>query len=646
MSAKKASVKKTAPGKQKTNNSTSITSSGSLGMITWLSVLAIILPVIFSRTTFEPVVSIRYLLLSLFVVVFILYYFIIRKVKIRTYQPPLLKLLFFTAIALCLWTLITMFSAINFKESFFEASRTVLNLIFLFVVLIIVSYDKEHLSRLCKVLVIMALVHSFIGILQYYDLAFMNLRGNYKPYGLMANRTLYGSAQALLLPFSIYILFTSKKLWKYISSTSILALTISILLSQTRSAWLSTASIIILSLLLVIIFLPAIRKTWIIGTITYILAVIVIVSFFFLSDEKGNLSQVLREKGTTLSQPLSETSEENTAVKTANERLVIWRKTLSLIKDHKLTGVGPGNWKVGIQAYGNSGLVNEYGFYVLDHAHNVYLQIASETGVTGIIIFLSFWLMLFFIALKTIKKLQEQKEKILIILMLAGIVGFAIDGMFSFPMERIEHTFYLILMAGIILGYYYASFNIKKETTNLQKWSFTPLLICSFILFISKERYDFDKHFYKIKQFNLLKQYSDVITEAKEVTTSFASLNETGDPIEMYTAMAYKELKQYDKALEEVNKAKKNHPYNARVYNTLGTIYTETQNFKMAIAAYTKALSITPKFDVVLKNLAINYYNNQEYAKCLEVLNKVNIENEPVLLQVKNTALQLVSKNK
>jgi O-antigen ligase len=645
MGSKKRNIEKGGIEKQKTNNKKTA-SQPSNGMMIWFIILSLVLPVIYTVSTFDPVISIRYLILCIFVVLFIIYYFILRKISFALVPAPLLKVLFFIALAFSIWNIVTMYTAINFKESFFETSRTVLNFIFLFLVMVAVDKDKNNLNALCKTLVIMAIFQSMAGILQYYDLGFTKLKGNYKPYGFMANRNLFGSAQALLFPFAIYLLAVGSKTWKYVSGVALAGLTISVLLSQTRSAWLSAAAIVILSLVLIIIFLPEYRKKWIIGTLSYAAATAAIVFVFIINDTEGKLAESLKERGATLSQSISDTPVETQAISTANERLVIWGKTQSLINDHKLLGVGPANWKVGIQAYGNKGLINEYGFYVLDHCHNIYLQIAAETGIPGLLLFLSFWILLAIIALLVIKKSSEQKDKILVSVLLAGITGFAIDGMFSFPLERIEHSFYLFLMGGIILGFYYSLYNNPKTKTVTGKWAFFPLALGIVILYIAKEEFVFDRHFYNIIVANRTAQYQDVISEAEEVRAPFSSLNETGNPVELYKAMAYKELKQYDKALVEINKARKQHPHNARVYNTLGTIYTETQNFTSAIDAYKKALEIAPKFDVVLKNLAINYYNTKEYAKCVEILNTLDITHEPILLQVKNASIQYLQLNK
>ena len=59
--------------------------------------------------------------------------------------------------------------------------------------------------------------------------------------------------------------------------------------------------------------------------------------------------------------------------------------------------------------------------------------------------------------LKVVLKPAHETQRILVILMLAGLAAFATDSMFSFPTERIEHMLYVMLMAGIILGSFIAN---------------------------------------------------------------------------------------------------------------------------------------------------------------------------------------------
>ena len=60
-------------------------------------------------------------------------------------------------------------------------------------------------------------------------------------------------------------------------------------------------------------------------------------------------------------------------------RTTIWKDTLHLVREYPLTGTGLGTFGVAFRRY-QTDLVNGY----VDHAHNDYLEFASETGVPGL----------------------------------------------------------------------------------------------------------------------------------------------------------------------------------------------------------------------------------------------------------------------
>lgn len=71
---------------------------------------------------------------------------------------------------------------------------------------------------------------------------------------------------------------------------------------------------------------------------------------------------------------------------TANPRIRIWAKTPSIVADHFVLGVGEGSYAAVSPRYG---LVNDDGT-PFEHAHNLFLTIAAETGLIGLAAFL--WL--------------------------------------------------------------------------------------------------------------------------------------------------------------------------------------------------------------------------------------------------------------
>jgi len=608
-------------------------STGWNSMTNWLAGLLLIISFIYSRTPLDTGLAPRYIFLSGFILLFVLYFFAWRK-RVVTTPSFLIKLIFITGAAFAVWNLLGLFSAINYHEGYYEMSRHLLHLVLFFIVLQAVIQEPGKLKSIFYVLTIVALLHSLVGILQFYELAFTQLPGNYKPYGFMTNRNLFGSAQALLLPFAIYTFYAASRTWKIISAFAISGIFVSLVLSLTRSSWLSGFAILSGAAILVLIFVPTMRKKWMLGTLAAASVIALIVAILILPNKESELAGSVKERAASLA-----TNSSATTIAGANiaERLKIWKKTAKMIGDHPLLGVGAGNWKVVIPSYGLDSTVFAKGYYAPDRVHNVYLQIASESGIPGAIFYFGFWLIIVWTGFSLLRKINNENKKIIVILMLAGLSAVAVDAMFSFPNERIEHSVYMILMAGIIVGLY------VQETLGAGYKIVAPkriLLIflaavSAFNLFLAKKKLDFEKHLMRAVSYNDQKQFPQTLDEAKQGTNEFFTIDITGNPLEMYSGIAYKELKNFDAATSDFKKAVAYSPYNCRIYNNRAILYWELKQLQNSINDYNKALLYAPEFETVLKNLAFTYYQAGQYKECIETINKMK-ERDVMTIDVLN----------
>lgn len=75
------------------------------------------------------------------------------------------------------------------------------------------------------------------------------------------------------------------------------------------------------------------------------------------------------------------------------ERTYIWESAIAMTKEHPLFGVGKGNWGKEAKEKYFPRIEREYNYKLppFGHAHNSYLTWASETGLIGLALSLSFW---------------------------------------------------------------------------------------------------------------------------------------------------------------------------------------------------------------------------------------------------------------
>ena len=618
--------------------------TGINSMINWLSVLLLILPFLYSESVLDTAVSVRYIFLCAFILFFVLYFFAWQKKPVAV-LPSLIRIVFITGAAFAVWSLLSLTAAINYHEGYYEVSRYLLHLILLFIIMTAVMQESEKLLKICCVVTLVALLQGIIGILQFYDIAFTRLPGNYKPYGFMTNRNLFGSAQALALPFAIYVFYAGKKTWKIVGASSFAVIIISLVLSQTRAAWLSGIAVLIASTILVLIFIPALRKKWMLSSLAAIAVIAAIVSLLIMTDKESSLARSVKERAASLAVKTSSGSEAEVNI---TERLKLLKKTMTMIGDHPVTGVGAGNWKVMIPSYGLDSTVYGKGIVAPDRVHNMYLQVASETGVPGAIFYFAMWLIIAWIGFLMIRNINDNNKKVLLILMLAGFAAIAVDSLFSFAPERIEHSLYMLLMAGIILGLYAkesGTVNIKMNAA--KKIVLVPvILFILFNLFLGKKKYDFEKHLKLAVFYNESKRFAETIDEVQKGKNTFFTIDIIGNPLELYSGVAYKELKNYDAAIREFKTAAAYNPYNNRTYNNWATVYWDLKEYRTAIDNYKKALAYAPEFETILKNLAMTYYYSGDYTACIETIEKLKIEKDPLLINVLNECRRKLAEKK
>lgn len=599
----------------------------------WLIVLILMMPITYSTDVLDTALVPRYIFLCWFLLLTTIYFFFLRNQNFNFSSDRLLKLVFGAAVAYGLWASVTLLFAINPAEGYYEVCRHFLNIILLFSITLAVREEGTAVLKLCKALTLMAIIQSFVGILQNYDLAFNYLPGNFKPYGLMANRNLFGSGQMYLLPFSIFLLHQGNRTWKYISVIAIAGLATSILLSQTRSAWLGTIVVFSVSLILMSIFSPGERKKWLMGSAISLLVIAVLLSLVLFTDREGTLTQSVKERAVSMTGPAESAMVGSASIK---DRLAVWRQTTKMIQEYPVAGVGVGNWRIGVLKYGTEGTSWSNGLISPDRPHNVYLLAASETGLIGAFLYFGMWVLVAVVGFKGILRSQSDTQKVMLILMLAGLGAFAVDSMFSFPTERIEHTLYILVMAGIILGSYARKLVLREQQdrTKQKRLGMVMLAVIAVNLLMGFAKSSFEKHASLVFAYYKAARYQEIIVEAEAGKSSLVTLNLHGHALEFFSAEAYRMLKQYDKALVECNKAKAFHPYSGKVLITLGNIYTDMGQYEKALPVYEQAKSITPEDQAVLRNLAAVYFQVGNYKESMRNFEKLKREGDPYLEQL------------
>ena len=176
-------------------------------------------------------------------------------------------------------------------------------------------------------------------------------------------------------------------------------------LSLSRGAWLGAAAAVGAMIAL------APRRLWIgLG-----LAGVAVVALIALSSA-GLLPATISDRLADATDLLNIRDVRGVPINDANyaliERQAHWQAAVNMLTEHPWTGVGFSNYQ---PAYEQYRLLNWP--MPLGHAHNIYLNVAAETGLPGLTAYLSLWGTIFVVTFRTLRRAHGFERALIIGLM-------------------------------------------------------------------------------------------------------------------------------------------------------------------------------------------------------------------------------------
>ena len=199
-----------------------------------------------------------------------------------------------------------------------------------------------------------------------------------RAYGTFEQPNPFAGYLALQLPFALAGLVVWRGVRQWASTALVFLILAGLGLSLSRGGWLAGISGSVIVLWMLRASLP---RTFLRVGLT---ALVVVATVFLVGGRSlvpdGPLSVLRGEKDVI--EIVSSPSDANFAV---TQRLAFWIAGARMAADRPLTGVGAGNFDESYRDY-NIGLWGES----LGHAHNLYLNLAAETGFVGVGLFVAF----------------------------------------------------------------------------------------------------------------------------------------------------------------------------------------------------------------------------------------------------------------
>lgn len=137
---------------------------------------------------------------------------------------------------------------------------------------------------------------------------------------------------------------------------------------------------------------------------------------------------------------------ENESNTTIVERTTLWRNSYNTMNRAAIFGKGASQWPIEYLSQGYPKIYRARELNVLfQRPHNEFIRIYFEFGILGLIA-LSFGLSYILTTTYTLAKSRKSLN-----IVFSGLIGFIVPMTFSFPLERVEHTFLLMVLCLITL---------------------------------------------------------------------------------------------------------------------------------------------------------------------------------------------------
>ena len=293
-----------------------------------------------------------------------------------------------------------------------------------------------------------------------------------------------------------------------------------------------------------------------------------------------------------------------------NERIRIWGNSLELWQESLFLGHGSGDWKIEILRTPLQFTQAEGGTVFFQRAHNDFLQIAVENGFLGLLLFLVFFVLSFFLLFKSTINNGSK------VLLFGGVLAYIVISNFSFPIEKIELLFFLFLF--ILPGF--SSQLSRTKKFNLPKIGMAVLILSTLIL--SVKWLSYEKDYFEYKKDN------DRIA-FKDIDKNKYTIDATSTPLFWHEGNYLFNKQDYIGALIAYHQALKFNPYHVHVINNIGSSHYALGEIDQAEEYFKKALKLNPVFVETLMNYASLQFNRGNIDGALVNILTIPEKNEP-----------------
>ncbi|MCM8762087.1 MAG: O-antigen ligase family protein, partial [Candidatus Omnitrophica bacterium] len=450
-----------------------------------------------------------------------------------------------------IWSVITLTKCINIFAGLHSIILFILFITFYISLEDIVVRDSSVIDIFIKYVVGITFIVSVYGILQVSGIDFLRWEVRNSALSTLGRRNFAAEYLVMVIPYIYYLALREKKWFLYIVCVFSI---VHLIFTFTRASYLAFFVSVIIFFILAGVKIPVRSK------VVFILIILLFSRIGF--------SEVKRfERGTITS------------------RILIWKVSLKMIRENPFMGVGSGNFIINYPYYGIGEEALRGVSLVVDRVHNDYLEVAAETGIPGLILFL-YLLYCFFQVCFILYKGLDREKRLLVAGIICSVVGICVNALASFPFKNPATLLIFWVNISFAGGLYR---KLKGEKPVKVNYSLLKIYLVLFTLvgsIVSIMGIKASRCIFFAK--SLKGEKALMFAEKSVVYNPFSS-----EGIFMAAKLATKQA-EYKKAYRYLIMQKKYEPYSDTLYNNFGLIYFYLMYFKEAEESFLYSLKLNP----------------------------------------------------
>jgi len=346
--------------------------------------------------------------------------------------------------------------------------------------------EEEHLQRFLWLALFCAGLMSFIAIVQQFDVysAIIPKATKNMSTGFYGHRNVLATYLLLHFPLAIYFYFSSQtRNKKIIFGILSILIVLALIFSRSRGGHL----VLGIQLLGILIYFVrkkdhAKMKDLIVGGL---LTTVLYFGLLFLVKVSG----IDHFYGTPPSVANIFTGELNVRHNLVH-RFIYWETGWGIFKDYWLTGTGPWTYELLFPVYlgkeyvGLFGIMGEgalaRGYVLPPHAHNIFVQTATDTGVIGLGLLILFMLTVYFRGINLLRNAPPETRNFVFFLILS-LTGFMIHNQIEYNWIQI-HFIYPFIFLVFAMDFLDRKYSLKKSSLGKVKSVIHNGVLTAFIL--------------------------------------------------------------------------------------------------------------------------------------------------------------------